>query len=332
MISWKLNGMPPHQHGFSLLELMVAMAIGLFMIAGVFTAYVNGRHSQNTVDDQVAMVDTARFALEVIAADIRQAGVYGRTKEQGKLNTPTFPAGSTTGECAPGWIANINEIPPVQVFDGTSAYPASCTADYFASVPASDAIEMRYSLMAPVADANLLGDVFYVQGNVDQAQLFYGNKPPIPELLGQDAQGKDRNFMYVTNLYYIAANGDAGDGVPSLHRVTLQPGGPVDQILLTGVENMQIQFGIDSNHDSLVDRYQDSLAAGMPTTGAAVTWRDVRSVQIWLVVRSPKADLTLNTVINPVIGAGTVTIPAGGVNDGFRRIVVSTVALLRNGP
>lgn len=312
------------QRGFSLIELMVALAIGLFLIAGVFSVYVNGRHSQNTVDEQVAMVDNARFALETIAADIRQSGVYGRTKERGKLLPPVLSGGSVPGDCFPGWVAPAADVMPVQVYDGTDAagvspYPATCTSDYLANTPESDVIEMRYSLMTPVKDADVLNNVVYVQGNIDQAQVFYGVAPPIAEI-------QDSNYMYVRNLYYIAANGDAGDGIPSLHRATLQPGGVVDQMLLAGVENLQIQLGIDSDNDQLVDQYIDSAAAGI------VDGKKVRSMQMWLVVRSLNVDRSLNTVINTTMAGVPVQLPADGVNDGIRRMVVSTVVLLRNGP
>lgn len=312
------------QKGFTLVELMVALAIGLFLIAGAFSVFVNGLRSQRTVDDQVVMIDNARFALETIAADIRQSGVFGRIKDRGKLNTPTLPA--IGGECAAGWVANNTNIPPVQIYDNTNPYPATCTADMYASTPGSDVIEMRYSLLASVADANLLSDVVYVQSDTDQAQLFYGNNPPIPELLGTDAQGLDHNYMYVTNLYYVAANGDAGDGMPALHRVSLQPGGAVDQVLLSGVENMQIQLGLDSDKDGLVDQYIDSTAAGV------TDWKLLKSVQVWLVVRALNGDSTLNTVVNTTIAGVPVTLPANGVNDGIRRMVVSTVATIRNTP
>jgi type IV pilus assembly protein PilW len=325
MIKRESNFVASSHRGFSLIELMVAMAIGLFLIAGVFSVYVNGRHSQNTVDEQVAMVDNARFALDTIAADIRQSGVFGRTKDRGKINPAAFPAGGIPGECTPGWITVDANITPIQVFDGTAAgganpYPTTCTGDYLANTPESDAIEMRYSMMTSVKDAAVLSNIVYLQGDVDVAQLFYDQPaPPITEL-------KNRNYMFVTNLYYIAANGDPGDGIPSLHRASLQPGGVVDQVLLSGVENMQIQLGIDTNGNRLVDKYVDSGAVG------SVDWKTVKTIQIWLVIRSLNVDMSVNTVINPNIAGVSVQLPANGVNDGIRRMVVSTVALLRNGP
>lgn len=299
----------PRHQGFSLIELMVAMAIGLFLVAGVFTVYVNGRQSQNTIDEQVGMIDNARFALEVMASDIRQAGVYGRLKEHGKMNVPTLPP-TTTGECYPGWLSKFDE--PIKLFDNTSPYPSTCTNGYFVG----DVMEVRYSLRDAVNDVNLLPGVFYIQGDPDQAELFQGTAPPIPNM-------PNRNYPYVAQVYYIAANGDAGDGIPSLHRATLQQGGVVDQVLLTGVESMEIQVGLDTDGNDLVDSYADPVA---------VNWQQAKSVEIWLVVRSLQPELNLDTVITANIAGNSVTLPATGVSDGIRRMVVSTVATMRNGP
>ena len=112
--------------------------------------------------------------------------------------------------------------------------------------------------------------------------------------------------------------------------MTLQAGEVTDQVLLAGVEDMQIQIGLDTDNDKdgIVDTYVDA-GAQLPGTDIGA-WSDARTVQVWLVLRSLRSYSDLDTVITADIAGNTVTLPAGGINDGFRRMVVSTVAELRN--
>jgi len=62
--------------GFSLVELLVAMTLGLVAIAGLGQLYVGGRDAQRIVDANASLTEKARFALEFLARDIRMAGYF----------------------------------------------------------------------------------------------------------------------------------------------------------------------------------------------------------------------------------------------------------------
>lgn len=312
-------GMLTRISGFSLIELMVALLIGLFLIAGVFKAYVNGRASQDVVSEQVDMLDNARFALETISADIRQAGVFGRVTDPFRIDrTSTMPAVPT--ECAAGWAVNVDR--PVMAFDEQDPYGGPCVNNYFQG----DFLELRGSLRDPVAP--LANDRIYINSDVNNAQFFYGAASPNISLTARD-------YDYYVTAYYIASDSDvAGDNLPSLHRISLQPGGlVVDQVLLAGVENFQVQIGlsIDDNDDGVTDRisYVDPQNV--------TDWSVAKSVQVWLIVRAgtPSKLLTDTTVNANIAGQAVALTDAvsftapGGANDGLRRVVVSTVAVMR---
>jgi type IV pilus assembly protein PilW len=312
--------------GFSLIELVIGMAIGLFLLAGVFTAYFNGRAAQAVTDDQVAMIDDARFALQTIGDDLRQAGLWGRINdfelESGVASKdlpikPLARASLITGECVAGWA---DFAAPVAVFNGTSPYSSTCTSQYSAGVMAelpSDVLEIRYTLGQPVANANLQASMIYVASDVNQAAVFEGTTPP-----GFSVPSANMNFPLVANTYYISSwSNILGDGVPSLHKVSLEQGpNVIDQMLLAGVENLQVQYGIDTDGDGAVNVYVD------PDNAFASDWQKIRSVQVWLVIRSQRNEPSLNTARTATVAGASRSFP----NDGFRRYVVSTVVNLRN--
>lgn len=294
--------------GFSLIELMVSMAIGLFLIAGVFTVYLNGRSSQRIVDDQIAMLDDARFALEMIAYDLRHSSMWGRLNEFEKVDSSLLPV--VAGECEAGWATNADN--PVRAFNDNNPYAAGCNVDY----ARGDVLEVRYALGQAVAAANLDPTSVYINGDVNQASYFSGASPGVAP----------NSFLAVSNAYYVSSWSNAnGDNLPSLHRVSLRPGPVVvDEMLLPGVEDLQIQFGVDSDGDGVVNTYVNP--------DAVTDWMNVRSAQVWIVVRSQQNYPDLNTALPPaqvsnIVNAGSALAFS---NDGFRRIVVSTVVQLKN--
>lgn len=66
--------------GFTLVELMVAMAIGGIVMAAVMTAFLSQHRTYLAQDDVVEMQQNARVAMDMLVRDIRMAG-YNPTSE-----------------------------------------------------------------------------------------------------------------------------------------------------------------------------------------------------------------------------------------------------------
>ena len=300
--------------GFSLIELMVSMAIGMFLVAGVFTVYVNGHDSRRAVESEVKMVDDARFALGVIAYDLRHAGLYGRLKEPDFVDKTSL--GVISGECSADWAIDVTR--PVFAFDdpaGVSPY-ASCGSSFH--VTGGDVIEMRYTIGQPVAA--LIANTVYINGDTNEAKFHISDSSVAISTVA-------KNYQVVASAYYVKSWSDiATDGIPSLHQVSLQPGtaGPavVDNLILSGVETLQIQFGMDLNGDGSVNQYVNP-------GDAAMDWSKVVAAQIWLVVRSLHYNMGLDTSVTfnaPPFPGGTLIFG----NDGFTRKMLSTVVQFRD--
>ena len=65
------------QMGLSLVELMVAMSIGLFLLAGAITVFGKTRDLYRTNDAAARLQETARYAMSTIEADLRMANYWG---------------------------------------------------------------------------------------------------------------------------------------------------------------------------------------------------------------------------------------------------------------
>jgi type IV pilus assembly protein PilW len=165
-----------------------------------------------------------------------------------------------------------------------------------------------------------------IQTNRIEGQLFSdGNIPG-----GFTAADSETHDLLI-NTYYVSASSTLIPGVPTLRRKTLVTlgGGPavVDQEVAPGVENMQLQFGVDVDKDNTVDRY---INPGDPILNNAdpafIPGARVMTARIWLVVRSVTPETGLQDNVNYT--AGDVNL--GVFNDQFRRMLVSKTILLRN--
>lgn len=117
-----------NQRGFSLVEMMVAMLIGIIILGGIMTMYTNTRDAQRSSEDQIGLVSDARFALETIGYDLRHAGVFGGTNLPTTIECRTggpCPAAlpAVTGDCSAGWAVDL-ESP---IFGGNNVVPPGYT-------------------------------------------------------------------------------------------------------------------------------------------------------------------------------------------------------------
>lgn len=66
------------QRGFSLIELMIALVLGLFIIGGVLSVFIGSSQTFNANEALSRVQENGRFAIELIAEDIRNSGYTGR--------------------------------------------------------------------------------------------------------------------------------------------------------------------------------------------------------------------------------------------------------------
>lgn len=63
--------------GFSLLELLLALAVGLVLVLGVSQVAISSRATHTSQQAAMLLQDDARFVLGKLIQDIRQAGMFG---------------------------------------------------------------------------------------------------------------------------------------------------------------------------------------------------------------------------------------------------------------
>jgi type IV pilus assembly protein PilW len=139
--------------GFSLIEFMIAMTIGLFLIAGLVYLIAETSRSRAEIERSSRQIENGRFALDRIAEDLRHAGYYGEYFSVPAAGAAGFPASLTAADpCATTIAALTTGVPlAIQAYDGGASLPsdltgAGCTAANLVAAnyqPGTDILVLR---------------------------------------------------------------------------------------------------------------------------------------------------------------------------------------------
>ena len=326
------------QRGMSLVELMVALSIGTFLLAGAVTVFGKTRDLYRTNDAAARLQETARYAMGTIEADLRMANYWGLMSRADLIEngpaldlanlpavdpTYTLPAelagyAGTINQCGPMWAIKL----PAYIEANNGAYGFACAA-FGTSVPGSDQLTIRRvstEVIAPAALGASAGQIKLQTSRV-QGSLFSsgtvpgGYLPPLSE-----------TRALIANGYYVDQDSDERAGTPSLRRKQLDVAGGAPTItdlqIVPGVEDLQVELGADFNGDQNADYFVQ------PNT-AIPAGDQIVSVRVWLLVRAEQQESGFTDgrtyTYASRTGAAAYT-PA----DAFRRVLVGKTIALRN--
>ena len=311
--------LPIQQRGFSILELLIALGLGLMLTAGVVIVFVQN-HRSAVQDEEIARVlENGRYLVRILSREMAMSGYWGKFLDVGTtINDASVLIGQDCGDGVNPWTMELNAI---QFLDNVTTVTTAATFECLPSaniVVGSDIVAIKRVSDFETADASLQTNQIYMRTNAVAATMFLGGAAGTPPAMA----GTVVNWSYRPQIYFLRNYSfNPADGIPSLCRGFLDNSSPPDMItecLIEGVENLQIEFGVDDDDDFIADYY-----TGSPT---AAELFDSVSCRIHVLLRSLKP---IPSYINDkAYSMGSVNIAAA--NDGYFRRVFSTTVLLRN--
>lgn len=322
--------------GVTLIELMVAVAIGGFLMIGAMTVFMQSRTSFKITQSVSRLQENGRFALETIEPDIRMASYYGLTSRgtlvAGRaLTTVANVAPNPSPGCGNNWAIDLEN--PIAGTNG--AYTWACGAATGGWRAGTDTIVIRRVAQDPVLPpAVLQPNAIYVQSSRSAAQIFVGAVVPA----GFNTT-TSQSYLLHARGYYIANQsgslGTKGAAIPSLHRKTLVSGPQInDEEILAGVEDFQIEFGVDTDKEGApnrgsVDRYVNANDPILDPTNAAYNPDAViLAVRIWLRLRAE--DIENGFADTTRYRYADVDYTPAPAEQTFRRLLVTKTIYVRN--
>mgnify|MGYP006197464933 FL=1 len=313
------------QQGLTLLEMLISLFIGIFLLGGVVAAYLAMRTTTNETLVIGELQNTGRLALNIMANDIAQAGFKGDISTfsaSGMVQTqPAF-----AGDCVPVSGLNAGSFPQpaiptnfvmLSAVRGNGGAAMGCINETVAN---SDVIQVK-RVVGPALTAAQVPNAarYYLRANINQWGIFPGGgaAPAIPEA---------SNWLYQHHTYYIQNQTIDGVNVPVLRRARLVNGAtPIDHTdMVDGVERIRAYFGVDNNGDGQVNTY---IPTNQMTTQTWLQETDtIVAVKLHVLVRALKPDQKYTNNNSYDLGDGVPFAP----NDKFRRMAFSTTVYLYN--
>ena len=313
------------QQGFNLIELMVAMVIGVFLVAGALSVYTQSQSALIISEQAARLQENARYALQTIERDVRAVDLWGLTNNAADVaNTadPTelaIPLAANSGDCEPNWSVNLGT--GIEGSNNVNPYSATCipTADY---VPNTDVLVLRHAQSAEIDQADLQDGTLYIRSSSSNGVLFEGPN----QASGVSTNGI--NSELTTVAYWIADTSEHDDTVPSLRRTFLTSDGSdpvvVSEEVIAGIEDLQVQYGIDTTGDQSVNMYVDFDDVVDPAA--------ILVARVWLRVRAEQLEQGFNEdVTYRYADKSFKSADTGVATDAkYRRLLVTKTIELRN--
>ncbi len=303
--------------GFSLVELMVTIAVALLLLVGIARVFVTSKQSYRVQESTSRMQENIRITSDYFNRHLRLADFWGGVpaSDVTVIGTPTYDG---PGSCKNGWIANPkagivgytgNSTAP----SGPISDPSGSVSDCFSGynyVTNSDVIAIRYAnpdvyvntaALSSGASSLLDHGRLYVRTKVGRdARLFdAGASVPTPTPLnaataaiaGDTAEGVF-NYQF-QNVVFFVQNVNYGNGpVPTLSMLKLTEADLRSDPLVDGIEMLAFTYGLDTNDDLQVDSYRE---ASEIEADSNLDWSEVLSVRVSFVARGDELDNVVDT-------------------------------------
>lgn len=309
-----------YSQGRSLVELMIAMAIGLVISLAVTSLFVTNSQTYRIFDDKAVMEEDGRFALNMLAYHIRMAGTGPsinttlQTESGGGVSSFDSATGEAIFGCSGGFFS------PVVAANPALTFPVPCNA----STTGPDGLVVRY-----VVDLD--------NSNQASASLVAPTDclgQPVALTVKTPPQQSDYT---VENRYYIAVNPTTsrselycvGNGGIPLNTAPLLAGKPI----MENVIDMKIIYGYDQQDKQSANSFFNASDLMLPTVPAPAggtislsgappnKWSRIVSAKICLVMRSASDALTTAPMTYTNCSGTVVTAPDKRLYSTFSTVV-----------
>ncbi len=319
------------QTGLTLVEMLVAVALSMVLMAGVFQIFISSKQTYRVQNELGRLQENARFAMGILTHDIRMAGNIGCNQaadltdltvgtlldgikvgiegfEQDSMSVGDTPNGLTLDDIATDtdliFLKGVSSV----------AYNVTNTMTHVDNNITLVDNPFETNDVAIIADCKSV-DIFTVDSVVGGTDI--NPRTSLTKLYGPDAQVMRPYFV----VYYIAPDAN-NNNVRNLYRKVLNDTGTAgldSEPLIEGIENIQIEYGEDVGGNGLTTRYVDADAAGL-------NMEHVTAIRIHLLVATQDQHLASEPQTYTLNGAQTTS-----TDRRLFRTMTTTIVLRNSG-
>lgn len=307
------------QLGYTIIEIFIALAVGLVLFAGVLSIFVGMKTTSVETSSYGELQENGRFALSILTEDLQKSDFWGDYTGTLSRNALTAVPGAPATDCVGEGLNNATFPTNVGHFRTlwgktvTAAANMGCIND---AVIGSDILQIKrvmgnaINLAAPPAMVNN----FYMITNTTGGQIFPG-AGALPNV------NNSRVWQYQHHVYYIKEDG--ANKIPVLMQGRLTTTMSFDP-LIDGIEQIRIMYGVDTDDDGITNAY---ISANNMTDDFWDRGSNSRiiSAKIYVLARSVRPDNKYNNKNSYQLGDLKITF-----DDNYRRLLFSSTVSLFN--
>lgn len=328
------------QRGLSLIELMIAMAIGVFMMIGIISLMLSVSRTRTELDKTSEQIESGRYAIQQLSDEVRLAGFYGTSQivaAQTSLPDPCATAAALANlqfsYSASG--AGVTEPLPIDGYAAGSTLP-TCLTNATSGTEALGVHRVGNADVAPstIGASNSAPYVQLSACDLDNVPFVFSATATDFVLRQKDCATTATIWPYLAKTFFLSGCDDcaANDGIPTL-KVADQITGSI-QTIAEGIQDIHFDYGIDLDKNGSPDCYvADPSVATAPANcpsgwGTAIqNWSNVVTVRVHLLARSVDPTPGWSDTFTYDLGRA---IPSGPFNDQYKRQVYSAVIVIAN--
>ena len=294
------RGLAPRslQQGLSLVELMIALALGLIVLGAMVTVFASSSASRQELERASRQIENGRYAMQLLSDDLRLAGFYGELSVKPYYTAPPPPA-VMPDPCSlvvADWVTAFTMS--VQGFDKGAGATGTCMG--VNRIPNTDVLVIRRASSCEAGVGNC--DAATVSAPYLQVAKCGTETPLTPYVIGlngtaafnlhaRDCATAAGLRQYLVRIYYLSSDNGRGVAVPTLKRMEFNGTGFVDTPLVEGIEAINFEYGLDTDGDGAPDVFTADPASYAPTAFAganavALAWQSVVAVRVNLLARN----------------------------------------------
>ena len=303
--------------GFSLIELLISISLSLILINFLIESYAYLLEKKVKLDFQNSVMQNAILGISTLAKDIEQAGFFYNLKKEDlrldKIKSNQFLARNSfvKNDCYTVGLNDSTFIKSDEKFIIFTAQNVSQSLTFNCIKNANkNTLAFHFKGLSTKKTSYFENDLVYF--NSDNLSFF--------DKYNQETSLSDNNFHYLHSVYYIKNSSMDGTLVPSLYKVQLKTNQNFSYItkpqagpIASGIENMNMIFGLDTNFDQQIDTYKDA------TDMTKFDWKNstILNIDLYLLARSYKKDKGYKNTNTYILGVKKIT-----VNDNYHRALI----------
>jgi type IV pilus assembly protein PilW len=259
------------QSGYTLVELMVSLAVGVMVMGAAAAAYLSISESQRSLTEKSYAAESARFAMETLGREIQNAGFY--PVNEVASTSPLTPQSAV----AIGSFATAAESNPATSPEHLRSPVFGCSSKKIDATKTTS-VCVAHTSSSPAVDADTLVASYYTDDDFGKDR---GNNTDCARATPAAVAGSNGKLFFISNSYTLTpvTLKLEGNTIKTFGLACAGSASPVNNYvpLITGIEQLRLSYLV-----------QGETTAQFKSANSVLVneWNKVIAVKVCLVARS----------------------------------------------